>query len=200
MTKRDEREAMARATLEGSSAALARAAETLPEAVAAAAGKIEEALRAGGKVLLCGNGGSAADAQHIAAELAGRLKLERRGLAALALTVNASVLTALSNDYGYAAVFARQVEAVGRRGDVLVAISTSGASENVVAALARARELGLATIGFSGEAGGAMAEHCDLLIRAPGGDTQRTQEVHIAAGHAICEIVEAELFGSEAAE
>lgn len=195
MTRSDEREAAACRTLERASDALAEAARTLPPSVAEAAGCIIASLRAGGKILLCGNGGSAADAQHIAAELAGRLKLERAGLAALSLTVNASVLTAVSNDYGYESVFARQVEAIGREGDVLVGISTSGTSVNVVRALERARDLGLTTIGLSAGGGGTMERHCDVVVRAPAADTQRAQEVHIAVGHAICEIVEAEMFG-----
>lgn len=197
MTHANGREAAAREALAMSAETLAAAARELPAAVAQAAGTILEALRGGGKILLCGNGGSAADAQHIAAELAGRLKLERRGLPALSLTVNPSVLTAVSNDYGYSMVFARQVEAIGAPGDVLVGISTSGTSGNVIAALRRARELGLSTVGLSGADGGAMTEHCDVIVRAPAQDTQRAQEVHIAVGHAICEIVEAELFGRE---
>jgi D-sedoheptulose 7-phosphate isomerase len=171
----------------------ARAAETVARATAEAARAISEALDAGGKVLLCGNGGSAADAQHIAAELAGRLRRERRALPAIALTVNASVLTAVSNDYGYERVFARQVEALGRPGDVLVGISTSGGSPNVVRALTAARAAGLVTIGLTGEGGGAMEALCDHVVRAPSSDTQRIQEIHIAVGHAICEIVESGL-------
>jgi len=178
-----------------SSDALARAADSIPAQAAEAASIVVRAMRAGAKVLLCGNGGSAADAQHIAAELAGRLRRERRGLPALALTVNASVLTAVSNDYGYEAVFARQVEAVGSEGDVLIGISTSGSSPNVVRALEEARTRGLATIGLMGELGGPMEDHCDVAIKAPSRDTQRIQEIHIAVGHAVCETVESELFG-----
>lgn len=171
------------------------AAESLSDVIAAAATALSEALRAGNKVLLCGNGGSAADAQHIAAELAGRLRVDRRGLPAIALTVNPSVMTALANDYGYDMVFARQVEALGRKGDVLVGISTSGSSTNVVRALEAARTAGLVTVGLVGQDAGSMAELCDHLVAAPTEDTQRIQEIHIAAGHAICEIVEAALFG-----
>jgi D-sedoheptulose 7-phosphate isomerase len=148
-------------------------------------------------VLLCGNGGSAADAQHIAAELAGRLRRERAGLPAIALTVNPSVLTAVSNDYGYEMVFARQVDALGRKGDVLIGISTSGTSPNVVRALEAARARGMATIGLMGERGGPMEAHCDVAVAAPSSDTQRIQEIHIVVGHAICEIVESELFGGK---
>jgi D-sedoheptulose 7-phosphate isomerase len=152
-------------------------------------------LRAGNKVLLCGNGGSAADAQHIAAELAGRLRLERGGLPAVALTVNPSVMTALANDYGYDMVFARQVEALAVRGDVLIGISTSATSPNVLRALEAARDRGVVTIGLAGRDPDEMAALCDHIIAVPDGDTQRVQEIHIAAGHAICEIVESTLFG-----
>lgn len=184
-----------RSILVASSETLASAADSIAPAVAEAASLVVDALRSGSKVLLCGNGGSAADAQHIAAELAGRLRRDRAGLPAVALTVNPSVLTALSNDYGYDEVFARQIEALGRKGDVLIGISTSGSSENVVRALKAGRAGGLRTIGLLGETGGAMEQHCDLSIRAPASDTQRIQEVHITVGHAICEIVEDALFG-----
>ncbi len=183
-----------RAVLNDSSAALARAAGELPEIGAAVAAVLVEAIEGGGKILFCGNGGSAADAQHLAAELAGRLRLERRALPAVALTVNASTLTAVANDYGYEAVFARQVEALGKPGDVLIGISTSGSSPNVVAALKTAKLSGLVTVGFLGLKGGAMEEFCDHSLRAPSEDTQRIQEIHIAVGHAICEIVEEYLF------
>ncbi len=171
------------------------AAESLSDVIAASATAVTDALRAGNKVLLCGNGGSAADAQHIAAELAGRLRLERGGLPAIALTVNPSVMTALANDYGYDMVFARQVEALGREGDVLVGISTSGRSANVVRALEAARSAGLVTVGLVGRDTEQMEGLCDHLIAVPVQDTQRIQEIHIAAGHAMCEIVEAALFG-----
>ena len=173
----------------------ARAAATLGPVVAEAAVLVVSALRDGAKVLLCGNGGSAADAQHIAAELAGRLRRERAGLPAVALTVNPSVLTAVSNDYGYEMVFARQVEAIGREGDVLIGISTSGGSPNIVRALETARDRGITTIGLMGERRGPMEAYCDVAVAAPSSDTQRTQEIHIAVGHAICEIVESDLFG-----
>jgi D-sedoheptulose 7-phosphate isomerase len=179
------------AILRESAEAHLRAADALGLPAARIAAAIHASFEAGGKVLLCGNGGSAADAQHLAAELAGRLRRERRGLPAIALTVNPSVLTAVSNDYGYGMVFARQVEALGRRGDVLIAISTSGSSENVVRALEHARAAGLVTVGFLGDRGGDMVPHCDHVIRAPSTDTQRVQEIHIAIGHAICELVEA---------
>ena len=171
------------------------AAESLSDVIAAAAAAVTASRRPGNKVLLCGNGGSAADAQHIAAELAGRLRLERHGLPAIALTVNPSVMTALANDYGYDMVFARQVEALGRKGDVLVGISTSGSSTNVVRALETARTAGLVTVGLVGQDARQMEGLCDHLIEAPTDDTQRIQEIHIAAGHAMCEIVESALFG-----
>ncbi|MBD3349213.1 MAG: SIS domain-containing protein [Candidatus Eisenbacteria bacterium] len=166
------------------------AAEQLPEAVAAVADLLSSTLESGGKVLLCGNGGSAADALHLAAELQGRLRRERRGLPAIALTVNPSVLTAVSNDYGYEMVFARQVEALGAPGDALVGISTSGTSPNVVRALELAHSAGLSTVGLTGSDPGGMEQYCDHVIRAPSEDTQRIQEIHIAVGHAICELVE----------
>jgi D-sedoheptulose 7-phosphate isomerase len=181
--------------LMAASQSLAAAARAVAGSTAEAAAVIVRALRAGNKVLLCGNGGSAADAQHIAAELAGRLRMERRGLPAVALTVNPSVLTAVANDYGYDAVFARQVEALGRPGDVLVGISTSGSSRNVAAALATAHAAGLSTVGLMGKSGGTMKEHCDVAVLVPSSDTQRIQEAHIAVGHAVCELVERELFG-----
>jgi len=192
--RKTERIKRAEEILRASSSALNQAAATLPAVIADVVEAVVASLRAGGKVLLCGNGGSAADAQHLAAELAGRLRMERDGLPALALTVNSSVLTAVSNDYGYASVFARQVEALGREADVLVGISTSGSSENVVEALRTARAAGMVTIGLLGSGGGSMEEYCDHVIRAPSDDTQRIQEVHIAVGHAICEQIEHELF------
>ena len=164
-----------------------------------AAALVCESLRAGGKLLLCGNGGSAADAQHWAAELVGRFHRDRPGLPALALTVDGSALTAIGNDYGWERVFARQVEALGRRGDVLFALSTSGRSPNILTALAAARGLGLATVGFTGEAAeggveGAMAPLCDLLLRVPSREVPRIQEGHEALGHAICALVERGMF------
>jgi D-sedoheptulose 7-phosphate isomerase len=152
-----------------------------------------KALRSGGRVFFCGNGGSAADAQHLAGEFLGRFLLERAPWPALALTVNTSTLTAIANDYGYETVFARQLAGLGRAGDVLVALSTSGNSRNVVAALETARAQSIGTIGFTGRNESAMSRLCDLCIRAPSTHTPRIQEMHIAIGHAICELVEAEL-------
>lgn len=156
---------------------------------------IVDALRSGNKVLVFGNGGSAADAQHMVAELVGRFDRERRGLPALALTTNSSNLTAISNDYGYDQVFARQVEALGRSGDVAVGISTSGRSSNVVLALDRARELGLVPVGLTGSPGSDLRKTADLCL-AVGNSTQRAQEGHIIAIHIICRLVDEALFGS----
>lgn len=163
-------------------------------AAAEAAGRLVGCLRAGGKLLICGNGGSAADAQHWAGELVSRFRYDRPGLAAIALTTDTSILTAIGNDYGYERVFARQVEALGRPGDLLFALSTSGRSANVVAALRAARAAGLGTVGFTGAEGGAMAALCDLLIQVPSDSTPRIQEGHEVLGHAICEMVERTLF------
>ena len=147
-------------------------------------------LKAGGKILLCGNGGSAADAQHIAAELTGRYKTERGALAGIALTTDSSALTAIGNDYGYEFVFSRQLEALGREGDLLIAISTSGNSGNVVKALELARKIGIKTIGLSGRTGGAMNELCELNLVVPSNDTPRIQEMHIMIGHIICQAID----------
>ncbi len=154
------------------------------------AAAIVAALRAGHKLLLVGNGGSAADAQHIAAEIVGRYKQERPAYAAIALTTDTSALTAIANDYGYDRVFARQVEGLGQRGDVLLAISTSGRSPSILNALRKARERGLITVGFTGAKGGSMAELCDLLLVAPSDDTAIIQQVHLATAHGICAVVE----------
>ena len=149
-----------------------------------------DVLKRGNKVLLCGNGGSAADAQHIAAELTGRYKTERRGLPAIALTTDTSALTAISNDYGYAKVFDRQVEALANKDDLLIGISTSGNSGNIISALKCAKALGCHTIGFSGRDGGAMNQVCDINLVVPSNDTPRIQEMHILLGHTLCQIVD----------
>jgi D-sedoheptulose 7-phosphate isomerase len=159
------------------------------------------ALQAGGKILWCGNGGSAADSQHLAAELVGRFRRERRGLASLALTTDTSILTSLANDYGYEAVFSRQVQALGTPGDLLVGISTSGNSRNVVAALEVARSQGLKTVALTGQGGGNMAAFADHLFAVVSRDTARIQEAHILAGHMLCDWVELEcLLAQPAAE
>ncbi len=144
----------------------------------------------GGKILVCGNGGSAADSQHIAAELVGRFSKERRPVAAVSLTTDTSVLTSLSNDYGFDRVFERQVEALGSKGDALIGISTSGASPNVVNAMKKAGELGLLTIGLLGRDGGAIKRHCAHALIIDGADTPRVQEMHILAAHILCSLIE----------
>ena len=154
--------------------------------------RCKEALKAGNKVLFCGNGGSAADAQHLAAELIGRFQKERRSLASIALTTDTSILTAVANDYGYDEVFARQVEGLGRSGDVLIGISTSGNSANVVKAALKARDTGMHTIAFTGEGGGKLKDICDITFVVPSKVTARIQEMHIMVGHIICELVEKE--------
>jgi len=151
------------------------------------------ALDAGNKILLCGNGGSAADAQHIAAELVGKYEQERRAFPAVSLTTDTSALTALSNDYGYEEVFARQVEALATAGDVLIAISTSGKSRNIVKAVEKARALGCKTIALTGCSGEPLASCCDLAVVVPSERTSRVQEAHITIGHLWCEMVDAML-------
>jgi len=146
------------------------------------------------KMLFCGNGGSASDAQHIAAELSGRFYSDRPPLYAEALHVNSSFMTAVANDYGYEATYARMVEAAGKKGDVLVGISTSGNSPNVVKAIQKAKELGMITVGFTGKDGGAIRDICDIMICAPSDDTPRIQEAHILVGHIICQLIEQEMF------
>ena len=169
-------------------------AQSLANAIADAAQKILDAYREGKKVFLIGNGGSAADAQHIAAELVGRFKLKRRALPAIALTTDTSVLTALANDYGYNAIFSRQLEALANDKDVLIAITTSGTSPNILTAVEAAREKGMFVIGLTGEKGGGLKEAADLTIAVPSNDTPRIQEAHITIGHIICHLVEESLF------
>jgi D-sedoheptulose 7-phosphate isomerase len=156
---------------------------------------ILSAFRNNKKVLLAGNGGSAADAQHIAAEFVNRFCFDRPGLPSIALTTDTSVLTSIGNDYGFDKVFARQISAIGNKGDVFVGISTSGTSRNIIEALRTCKEDGIATICFTGAGGGLMRELCDICIEIPSNDTPRIQEVHILVGHIICGIVEDELFG-----
>jgi D-sedoheptulose 7-phosphate isomerase len=152
--------------------------------------EMTRAVHAGKKVIWCGNGGSAADSQHLAAELVGRFRRERRGLPSIALTTDTSVLTSIGNDYGYEQVFSRQVEALCSEGDVLVGISTSGNSKNVCMALDAARKLGAFTVAFTGEGGGAMATLADAAICVPSRDTARIQEAHILCGHMLCDWIE----------
>lgn len=152
-----------------------------------------ETFKNGNKVLICGNGGSASDAQHISAELVGRYKKERKGLPAIALTTDSSILTAVSNDYSYNYVFERQVEALANKGDLIIGISTSGKSENIINALKKAKELECKTLGLTGKGGGTMKNFCDYNLIVPSNDTPRIQEIHILFGHILCEIVDIEL-------
>lgn len=161
------------------------------------AGACTAALRAGHKILFAGNGGSAADAQHLAAELVSRFSFDRPGLAAFALTTDTSVLTAIGNDYGYDRVFARQLNAVGNQGDVFFAISTSGRSPSILRALEEGRSKGLVTVGFTGQMGGDMPPLCDYCLRIPVSETAKIQEGHIVLGHIICGLIERELFGGD---
>lgn len=150
--------------------------------------------RKGGKLLFCGNGGSAADAQHIAAELSGRYMFDRPPLFAEALHVNTSYLTAVSNDYGFEKAYARLTEAMGRKGDMLIALSTSGNSPNIIEAIKAAKNIGMSVIGMSGESGGALKQWCDITLCVPSSVTARIQEAHILIGHILCEIIENTLF------
>ena len=168
--------------------------QNLSDIIADAAQIVLNAYKAGGKVLLIGNGGSAADAQHIAAELIGRFKLERIGLPAIALTTNTSTLTALANDYGYDAVFSRQLEALANDKDVLIAITTSGSSPNILKAIETAHSKGIVVIGLTGGNGGKLKDMADLTIMVPSDNTARIQEAHITIGHIICHLVEEGLF------
>ena len=156
-----------------------------------------EALRRGNKVLFFGNGGSAADSQHLAAELIGRYRRERAALPALALTTDSSILTALANDYSYDVVFSRQLQAFGRAGDVALGITTSGNSANVLRAMETARSLGMKTIGFTGESGGKLKDLVDVCFCVPSRETSHIQEMHITVGHAVCEMIERELFENQ---
>lgn len=169
---------------------VARALPRLASDVAKAVEMIHASLAAGGKLLIAGNGGSAADAQHLAAELTGRFLRERKPLSALALHANSSALTAIGNDYGYEYVFARELAAHARPGDVLLAISTSGGSKNILRAIEEARQKRVAVIGMTGESGGAMRTACDLCLCVPSKSTARIQEMHILIGHTICELLE----------
>jgi D-sedoheptulose 7-phosphate isomerase len=164
-----------------------------PGPIVAAANAMATSVRAGGKVLVFGNGGSAADAQHLSAELVGRLKRERTAIAAIALSADTSLLTAIANDYSFDRVFARQVEALGRPGDVAIGISTSGSSRNVLAAVTAARDAGLVTIGFTGHDGGPLGRSVDIHVNVPEPDTARAQEVQRTLLHILCELVEREL-------
>ncbi|MCL1915333.1 MAG: SIS domain-containing protein [Desulfovibrionaceae bacterium] len=171
-----------------------RSSESLRKQLEKAARLCLEALDQGNKILLAGNGGSAADCQHIAAEMVGRFALNRPGLPAVALTTDSSILTALGNDYGYERIFARQVEALGRTRDVLAVYSTSGSSPNILAALEQAGRQGLVRIGFTGNRGGSMNALCEILLEIPSDLTPRIQEGHLLLGHLLCGLVENALF------
>lgn len=165
-------------------------ADTLADKILEAINLVRTCYSNGGKMMLMGNGGSAGDAQHIAAEFIGRYKKERRPVAAIALTVDSSILTCVGNDYGYDAVFSRQVEALAKKEDVVIAISTSGNSENVIQGVEKAREIGAKTIGLLGNQGGKLKDKVDLAIVVPSSNTARIQEAHITIGHVICEILD----------
>jgi D-sedoheptulose 7-phosphate isomerase len=176
---------------------MARDAE-LVATLEAVAHAIVAAYRAGNKLLLCGNGGSAADAQHIAAELVGRFQVNRAPLPAEALTVNTSTVTAVGNDLSFDDIFSRQIQALGQPGDVVIGISTSGNAVNVKRALDTAKSLGLTTVAFTGSGGGMLRDVADFCLEVPSEDTARVQEGHITAGHVMCELIEQTLFGEEA--
>lgn len=180
--------------LRESAALKIRLAEEAAPTIVRAAAVITESLKAGGKVLLFGNGGSAADAQHLAAEFVGRFAMERKALPAIALTTDTSILTAVGNDYGYEHVFVRQVQALGRANDVAIGISTSGKSPNVVEAIRVAGAMGLRTFALSGNDGGPLASAAEIAVVVPSRITARIQECHIALGHVLCELVEKTLF------
>ena len=184
----------ARAGLRAAARSLVRLERHATRAVAEAAEAVVASLESGGTIYFCGNGGSAADAQHLAAELSGRYLLERPALAAVSLTTNSSALTAIGNDFGFERVFARQLEGLGVAGDVLVAISTGGKSPNVLAAIEVAHQQGLTVIGMTGLKGRDFAALCDLALITPSDSTPRVQEGHIAMGHVLCELVERALF------
>jgi D-sedoheptulose 7-phosphate isomerase len=156
--------------------------------------KMAAAIKKGNKIFLCGNGGSAADSQHIAAEFINRFRKERRPLSAIALTTDTSVITSISNDYGYKYVFSKQISALGQNGDILVGISTSGNAGNVINAVKAAKNKGLFIIGLTGDGGGKLKEYVDLCIRVPSHDTPRIQEAHILIGHLLCDIIEKSVF------
>lgn len=195
-TVRDTLRERARSALTDSADIKVRLRDECLDSILAAAELLARTLEGGGKILLCGNGGSAADCQHLAAEFVGRLsrELERRPLAAVALTTDSSFLTAQANDVGFESVFARQVEALGSPGDALVAITTSGSSPNVLAAARAARACGLSTVGLMG-AGGALAALVDVAVRVPSTNAQRVQEAHLSVEHILCDVVEQRIFG-----
>lgn len=175
--------------LEGADLRIA-VSESMSEDIIKAVELCLNSIREGGKILLMGNGGSAADAQHIAGELVGRFLKERRAIAAISLSTDTTILTAIGNDYGYEKIFVRQIEALAKKGDIAFGISTSGNSKNICLGLKLAKEMGLKTIGLTGCGGGAMKDLCDLPLVVPSNSTPRVQEIHIAIGHIICEEIE----------
>jgi D-sedoheptulose 7-phosphate isomerase len=189
-------ERQAAASLRAAAATMSRLEKRSARAVAAAAETMIACLQGGGTVFFCGNGGSAADAEHLACELSGRYLMDRPGLAAVALSTNTSALTAIGNDFGFEHVFSRPLEGLGSPGDVLVALTTSGRSKNVLRAVETARGMGMVIIGFTGPAGAAFAARCDIAVVSPHTVTPRIQEAHIVAGHIACELVERALFGA----
>jgi D-sedoheptulose 7-phosphate isomerase len=172
--------------------------EKLLRTIRTIADLIENIFRSGGKLMIAGNGGSAGDAQHVAGEFLSRLNFDRAPLPAIALSTDTSVLTAIGNDYGFEHVFERQIRGLGKRGDGLLAISTSGRSPNIVAALRAARDLGITTMGFTGAKGGAMKDFCDVCLFAPTEETPLIQQIHITAAHVVCNLVEHSMFGKRA--
>jgi D-sedoheptulose 7-phosphate isomerase len=180
-----------KSAIQAHQAVIAQLEDLLPE-IAAVADELRACLKRGGKILLMGNGGSAADSQHIAAEIVGRYKKERPGLPSIALTTDTSILTSVGNDYGFEFIFSRQVEALCSPLDVVIGITTSGNSANVVRAIEKAREIGAKTVGLTGGTGGKLAAICDYNLIMPSNDTPRIQEAHILIGHSLCDLLEAD--------
>lgn len=162
------------------------------EVIEGIAGMISASLKLGGKILICGNGGSASDSQHIAAEFVNKFRLDRKPMPAVSMTTDTSILTSISNDYGFGSIFEKQVEALGKRGDVLIAISTSGKSENIIRAIRAAKRKGMKTVALTGESG--IREKTDICLKVPSKETPRIQEAHITALHIVCDLVEKSLF------
>jgi D-sedoheptulose 7-phosphate isomerase len=171
--------------------------QAIQKSIKEAAALCSRSLKKGNKIIFAGNGGSAADAQHLAAELVNRFSFDRPALAAVAITTDTSVITSISNDYEFEKLFARQLEAIGKSGDIFISLSTSGNSANILEGLRVAKKLGLITIGLTGISGGKMKRFCDMIIKVPSDETPRIQEVHILIGHIICSLVENSLFGKQ---
>lgn len=181
---------MIRTQLESHKKAIQKVIDSLPAEIQEACEMAVSTIKSGNKIMFCGNGGSAADAQHLAAELCGRYKKERKGLAALALTTDTSALTAIANDYAYDLVFSRQIEALAKSGDLIIGISSTGTSRNIINAFKTGKELSCKTIGFSGKGGGKFVGQCDLNVVVPSNDIPRVQEMHILIGHTICQAID----------